>query len=120
MRSLFAKTFGGLSGPVYLRHFLFGAVIATLLIAVSVSGKHQPNFGFITFVLINTALYPYARFVYESVVNYIVGNNQFYWNAATFVIAKYLTIMTCWAFAIFIAPVGLIFLYFRNSKRSAM
>lgn len=28
MQSLFAKTFGGLSGPVYLRHFLFGAVIA--------------------------------------------------------------------------------------------
>jgi hypothetical protein len=120
MRSLFAKTFGGLSGPVYLRHFLFGAVIAALLIAVSVSGKHQPNFGFITFVLINTVLYPYARFVYESVVSYIVGNNQFYWNASTFVIAKYLTIMLCWAFAIFIAPLGLIYLFFRNGKRSAM
>jgi len=120
MRSLFAKTFGGLSGPVYLRHFLFGAVIAALLITVSVSGNHQPNYGFIAFVLINTVLYPYARFVYESVVNYIVGNNQFYWNAVTFVIVKYFTITMCWAFAIFIAPVGLIYLFFRNSKRSAM
>lgn len=120
MRSLFAKTFGGLSGPVYLRHFLFGAVIAILLIAVSVSGKHTPNFGFISFVLINTVLYPYARFVYESVVNYIVGNNQFYWNAIMFVIVKYFTIMLCWAFSIFIAPVGLIYLFFRGNKRSAM
>lgn len=120
MRSLFAKTFGGLSGPVYLRHFLFGAVIAAVLIAVSLSGKHQPNLSFITFVLINTLLYPYARFVYESVVNYIVGDNQFYWNALTFMIAKYFTITMCWAFALFIAPVGLIYLFFRNSKHSTM
>lgn len=120
MRSLFAKTFGGLSGPVYLRHFLFGAVIAALLITVSLSGNHSANYGFIAFALINTALYPYARFVYESVVGYIVGDNQFYFNAVTFVIAKYFTIVMCWAFAIFIAPVGLLYLFIRNSKRPTM
>lgn len=117
MQSLFAKTFGGLSGPVYLRHFLFGALIAALLITVALSGNHKPNYGFIVFALINTVLYPYARFVYESVVGYIIGNNQFYFNAVAFVIAKYFTIVMCWAFAIFVAPIGLIYLFFRNSKR---
>ncbi|WP_110949507.1 hypothetical protein [Pseudomonas bohemica] len=120
MQSFFAKTFGALSGPVYLRHFLFGAVIAALLITVSLSGKHAANYGFIAFAVINTVLYPYARFVYESVVSYIVGNNQFYFNAVTFVIAKYLTIVICWAFAIFVAPIGLIYLFVRNSKRPTM
>lgn len=120
MRSLFAKTFGGLSGPVYLRHFLFGAIIAAVLIAVSVSGKHQPSLTFISLALINALLYPYARFVYEGVVDYVVGNNQFYWNTLTFLLAKYFTIMMCWVFAVFIAPVGLAYLFFRNSKRSMM
>lgn len=120
MQSLFAKTFGGLSGPVYLRHFLFGAAIAALLISISLSGNHKANFGFIVFALINTVLYPYARFVYESVVGYIVGNNQFYFNAVTFVVAKYFTIAMCWTFAIFIAPVGLVYLFIRNSRNPTM
>lgn len=120
MQSFFAKTFGGLSGPVYLRHFLFGAVISALLISFSLTGNHKANYGFIVFALINTVLYPYARFVYESVVSYIVGNNQFFWSTGLFLYAKYLTIAMCWAFSIFVAPVGLIYLFFRNNKRSAM
>jgi len=120
MRSLFAKTFGGLSGPAYLRHFLFGAVLGVLLIALALSGNHKPNYGFIVFALINTVLYPYSRFVYESVVGYIVGNNQFYWEAKAFLWAKCCTILLCFMFAIFVAPIGLIYLFFRNSKRSAM
>ncbi|WVV47296.1 hypothetical protein THH46_21410 [Pseudomonas sp. NA13] len=33
--------------------------------------------GLIVLAIINTLLYPYSRFVYESVVGYIMGNNVF-------------------------------------------
>ncbi|CAJ0816523.1 hypothetical protein [Ralstonia flaminis] len=116
MNTLFAKTFGGLSRPYYFRHFLFGLIFpAFLFFFASNAGKPIP-YQLILFSLVSTALYPYARFVYEGVMNFILGNNVFFVNAVVMLFAKFSTMLICWAFAIFIAPIGLVYLYFRHSR----
>lgn len=55
--------------------------------------------------------YPYARFVYEGITDYILGTNVFYVDAWLLLAWKLLTMFLRWAFAIFIAPVGLAYLY---------
>ena len=66
----------------------------------------------------NTLLYPYSRFVYEKIVGFILGENTFFVNALLMLVVKVLTMEMCWGIAVFITPVGLIYLYlyFYHSK----
>ena len=45
-----------------------------------------------------------------------MGNNVFFVNIGLMFIVKFLTTIICWAMAIFIAPIGLIYLYFYHNK----
>lgn len=72
--------------------------------------------GVVLVTAINTLLYPYARFVYESVVGFIMGGNVFFVNAFFMLFVKLMTMALCWAGAIFIAPIGLAYLYYHHSK----
>ncbi|MFK3973755.1 hypothetical protein ACI2KS_23870 [Pseudomonas sp. NPDC087358] len=121
MQSFFAKSFGGLNASYYIRQFLFGATFAALILWVvgSAPGGLSAKPGLAIFVVINTLLYPYSRFVYESVVGYIMGNNVFFVNALLMLLVKAITMSMCWSFAIFVAPVGLAYLFWRNSRQTA-
>ncbi|CAI8721050.1 hypothetical protein [Pseudomonas brassicacearum] len=118
MRSFFAKTFGGLTTSYYIRQFLFGLVSTVMIISLAANSPAgigaKP--GLIVLAIINTLLYPYSRFVYESVVGYIMGNNVFFVNALFMLMVKAFTMAMCWSFAIFVAPVGLAYLFWRNSR----
>lgn len=119
MSNLIKKTFGGLSLNYYLRQFLFGLLIFALFIFAGV--KHPEtgewNISVLTILIISQFLYPYARFVYESIIDYILGNNVFFANTILVLIVKLFTMLLCYGLAIFIAPVGLIYLYFYHTKQ---
>ncbi|HHW7568648.1 TPA: hypothetical protein ACU21S_001991 [Mannheimia haemolytica] len=122
MANFIRKTFGGLSLSYYLRHFLFGLLIFALFIFAGV--KHPKtgewNIPVLTILIISQFLYPYARFVYESIIDYIFGNNVFFANAILVLIVKLFTMILCYIFAIFIAPIGLIYLYFYHTKQEKL
>ncbi|ABE53889.1 conserved hypothetical protein [Shewanella denitrificans OS217] len=79
-------------------------------------GEGPIQYGFIGLLIANTLLYPYSRFVYENVVGFILGRQVFFVNAIFMLVVKLFTMALCWCLAIFIAPIGLLYLYFRNSK----
>lgn len=112
MHPILSKTLGGLNRQYYFRQLFFGAIIG----AVFLFAPKSIALGQCLFVIVTTLLYPYARFVYESIVNFIVGNNVFIGNAILMLSVKMMTMVICWAMAIFIAPVGLAYLYFSHSK----
>lgn len=120
MISFLQKTFGGLSTAYYVRHFFFGALLTALLIYVSLNGQQPVDIGFYFFAIINTLLYPYARFVWESCANFILGNNIMVVNVWLILLTRLFTIALCWCLAMFIAPVGLIYLYFHHEKNRLM
>lgn len=74
-----------------------------------------PPIGVILTAILSQILYPYSRFVYHSITDFIFGNNMFIVNAFLMLILKFL-MMICWFFAIFIAPIGLLYLYYHHTK----
>lgn len=116
MQEIIKKTFGGLSAQYYIRQLFFGALFAVLISYMLINGNKPIQFSLIAILAINTFLYPYSRFVYESIVGFIMGNNVFFMNAIFMIIVKIFTMMLCWSLAIFIAPIGLTYLYYHHSK----
>ena len=117
MASLFWKTLGGLPAGCYFRHLLFGLMFP-LLTYFSLRDHLYPPPLLPTCALVaaNTLLYPYARFIYESVVTFFLGENLFYVNSGVLLFCKFLTMLLCWFFALFIAPIGLLYLYVVHSR----
>ncbi|WP_445946302.1 hypothetical protein [Shewanella sp.] len=118
MNQILLKTFGGLSKECYFRHLFFGMLFPVMLyLFLSSSSKPVDTpVMLIFFIIVNTLLYPYARFVYEKVIGFILGENVFFVNGLFLLLAKCFTMSICWAMAIFIAPVGLGYLYYYHTK----
>lgn len=116
MHPVLAKTFGGLSPSYYFRQFIFGLALTGFFYFVSTQGKQSLDFATLSMMVANTLLYPYSRFVYESIVGFVLGSNVFFVNALLMLAAKMMTMFLCWILAMFVAPVGLIYLYFYHSK----
>lgn len=119
MSNIIGKTFGGLSKRYYFRHFVFGIIIAGLFIFISLKGPNgiPENVMLMLIFVANAFLYPYSRFVYESITGFIIGNNVFVMPAILMLFFKLVTMMICFMFALFIAPIGLAYLYYHHSKQ---
>ncbi|WP_353402519.1 hypothetical protein [Duganella hordei] len=113
------KTFGGLKPSYYFRHLFFGILLMAFYCFMLSRGKEPTPLGIYLFFLVSTLLYPYSRFVYESIVGFIMGENIFFVNAIVMMMAKIFTMVMCWAAAIIIAPIGLLYLYIHHSKNEA-
>ncbi|MGP5191849.1 hypothetical protein [Vreelandella alkaliphila] len=118
MPPILTDTFGGLSVSYYFRQFSFGLAISALLYFVITQGQgaEQMQVAMWPFLILNTLLYPYARFSYEQVVGFVMGNNTFYIPIIIMLPVKLFTIIMCWGWAILIAPFGLIYLYFYHRR----
>lgn len=123
--SFLSKTLGGLSRAYYIRQFLFGLIFFISIVAISYNGY---NYTGNTSILVKNVilglicllLYPYSRFVYESIIEYILGDNVFFVNVPLMLVTKLITMAICFVFSIFIAPIGLIYLYFYHSKQEKL
>lgn len=118
MHPFLARTVGGLLPSAYIRHFLFGLLFPAIAIAIMSSRSHSAPWHMYAIFAINTLLYPYARHAYESIVGYILGDNVIFANVGMVLLVKAFTILLCWGLALFIAPVGLLFLYFQTGRIS--
>jgi len=116
MHPVLAKTFGGLTTSYYFRQLAFGIIFPAFIYFMTSKGTQLLQVNMIVFMIVNTFLYPYSRFVYESIVDFVMGKNVFLVNALLMFFVKLITMLVCWSFALFIAPVGLAYLYYHHSK----
>jgi hypothetical protein len=124
MHPILKKTFGGLTRKYYFRHFFFAAVFLAFfsfsmlgpMLSSSKGSASGTFFVFFTMVL-NTFLYPYSRFVYETIMDFIVGDNLFFGNAIFVLLTKLFTMVLCFSLATVIAPIGLLYLYFHHTNK---
>jgi len=119
MHPVIAKTFGGLSKAYYVRQFMFGSIFTALLFFLFMNSKASAPITMYILLIIDTLLYPYARFAYETITDYIMGNNTFFVDAKFMLIVKFLTMLLCFSFALFIAPIGLAFIYYHQNKTAS-
>ena len=119
MHPIIARSFGGLSRAYLFRQLMFGLIFPAIFVLMMTTKGHSMPLGTVPFLVLNTLLYPYSRFLYERVVGFVVGDNVFFVNALLMLAVKFFTMLICWAGAVFLAPVGLIYLYFYNSNPSS-
>ncbi|MDA3054686.1 MULTISPECIES: hypothetical protein [unclassified Campylobacter] len=123
---IWQKSFGGLDRAYYLRHLLFGILIAGVFIYMQVgmneriasrTGKPM-ELEVLTCVAagVLALLYPYARFVYESIMNFILGDNVFFVNIFIMLIWKLIVAFFLFCFSFVVAPIGLLYLYYYHTK----
>ena len=123
MSTLFSRTLGGLTPAYYFRNLFFGSLFCVVAFyAFWNTGVNQPGHFKAATVLtvlygITTLLYPYSRYAYERAVGFVIGENIFGMPTVFYLLAKLLTMFVCWGLALFIAPVGLLILYFTNHQR---
>ena len=117
MPNFIKKTFGGLKTSYLIRQYLFGLIFAIPLLSIVIGGfKYPESIYAIIYIPILWILYPYSRFVYESVASYIMGDNIIITDTSIFFVVKLMTMGMCFVFSIFIAPFWLLYLYFQMSK----
>ena len=123
MHPIIKKSFGGLSAEYYFRHLFFAFFLCAPLAIFLLLAKHNANstipIEISILSLVNTFLYPYARYVYEAIYNFILGENIFLLPIIISIPFKLIMMLACWSFSILIAPLGLIYLYFYHSKSSS-
>ena len=115
MGRIFQTTFGGLTPSYYFRHMFFSFLIGACFIYGSLHQVPVP-YEFIAFSVVTSLFYPYARFVYENIVRFILGENIFFLHISIVLFFKVLTMLICWMFALAIAPIGLAYLYYHNNR----
>lgn len=118
MKTILGKTFGGLDKSYYFRQLFFGALLPAVIIFMATQSptvKPMPVSAMFFFGL-NTLLYPYAKFVWDSVKNFLMGNTVVTIALPWFLLIKLFTIVICWGLAIFIAPIGLAWLWWYHSR----
>lgn len=120
MNKIVTKTLGGLSREYYVRQFIFGLLFAGFVyMMITQGGEKEIKLSLVISIIANTLLYPYSRFVYESIVGFIMGNNIIFANIVFILIVKIIFISLCWSLALFIAPFGLMYLYYYHSKNES-
>ena len=132
MNKILRYTFGGISAQYYFRQLFFislllafaalGAVLSGLRGADIFNNITPLHFIVAAIVIVNTLLYPYSRFVYESIIGFFFGGNTFYLGGVLLIFAlimKLFFMIVCWGYAVFIAPFGLAYLYYRHSRTAS-
>jgi hypothetical protein len=112
MHPVLQKTFGGLSKSYYHRQLFFGMFFALIICLV----QGGPPLYIYILLFINALLYPYARFVYEGIAGAIMGDTVVILSGPMLAI-KFMMMAMCFVLAIFIAPIGLAYLYWHHSPR---
>jgi len=112
----------GLTPAYYFFHLFFGFILQIFVTGLFLSEERldpEPVLVIMVLAAINTILYPYAYFVHEKFINFIVA---FLIKRPLFTVFKYFfpikifTMVACWILAICIAPIGMFILYFYNKK----
>jgi hypothetical protein len=117
MKQAILNAFGGLDKPYLFKQYIIGVVVCiTFGVIASKYGQGLGLYTLLTFA-VNTVLYPYSRYLFESLIEMVFGNTRFDKSSGVLIAIKLLSIVFCWSAALFIAPLGLLFIHFRGGKK---
>ncbi|SSS46530.1 Uncharacterised protein [Acinetobacter baumannii] len=122
--NILTNSFGGLESRYHLRNLVFGAIFglcAWLLIDALESGAANPKplsviVTIKILIILNSLLYPYAKYFYDYLWGFLLGDRVYAYSLNPITIFFVLIMRYfCWCFAIVLAPIALLILYFKNS-----
>jgi len=112
------KTFGVLTPSYYLKNLFLGAIVSIFFITLIIKdGVFSSLLTAILMVsIVSTLFYPYAIFVYESIASFFTKDTKFTLNNNLIISIKFFKVIFCWVFSLFIALLGLTYLYYTNKE----
>ncbi|WP_318441790.1 hypothetical protein [Photobacterium leiognathi] len=120
MKDLLRKTFGGLNMAYYLRHLLFGVLLGAFWFNGMWHSANPEKQYFLIAIPFMTLLYPYSRWLYETIVDFFTGGHDFIVAVPIFFACKLFTMMMCFYLSPIIAPVGLVFIFLVNRRQEKL
>ncbi len=111
------RIFGGFNTQYLVRSYVLSFVFFGLMIYAVVINRPAAspvNWSGTTLLVISALLYPFSKLVYDELKAFLLGNNVFYLSAPIVIIAKLFINALLFAFAIFIAPLGVLYLHLRS------
>ncbi|HEY9234781.1 MULTISPECIES: hypothetical protein [Phenylobacterium] len=115
--SFLQRIFGAIDRRFLARSYVISFAIAGLLMWVrsrSETGDVADATAFYVFVTLNAALFPFAKLVWNELRDFLMGDNFILANAILVFGAKFIVNVMLWGCALFIAPVGVAYLWFRT------
>ncbi len=118
----FQRIFSGVRTSYLIRAYIIGAIFFLLMASVSLSAqaKNGTPYGAITFAALSTVLFPFAKLVWDELRDLAIGNNMIFMNAILLFMLKWFVNAFLWTFAIFVAPLGVLYLWFRTRQPEVM
>ena len=127
-QQIVAFAFKGLQPSYYWRHFVLGSIVPIIIVGLNAYvGFTNPEIstgtaiiGILSYIagaLFLLILYPFSRFAYESIVDFIMGNNVIISNGLLFLTYKYISYAILLCFSFVIAPIDMIILFFYNKHQ---
>jgi len=110
MRKFLTTIYGTLSLSYLIKQYVFGGLMyALMLYANGASPLHKT--GVFIFLTLSLVLYPFAMFVYDSIINTLIDNWIIPVPAVLLLIWLPIKIVLIFVFAVLIAPIGILYLY---------
>ena len=117
MKQEIMNAFRALDKTYLIKQYIISLLVCVFyVIIVNKYGQGVGLYTLLTFT-VNTLLYPYSRYLFESLVKVIFGNTHFDKRSAMLIILKLLSIVFCWSMALFVAPFGLLYIHFRDDGK---
>ena len=126
LKKFFIRSFFGLSKKYYFRQLIFGLFYFVIFCYFINNDKHINGIFplqshkniFLTFYFPCIFIYPYSRFVYESIASFIIGENKITMPFVTAISLKWATMTLCFLLSPIIAPIGLISIFIYHSVKN--
>lgn len=112
----FKKMFLGVNTQYLVKSYIISIVLTTFFVYMksTESSTSAASFGAITYVLIACVLFPFATIVWDDLINTIMSGNFIILPLPIMLIWKFVKVLTLFLFSPFIAPFGMIYVYFSN------
>lgn len=99
------RIFGAVEPRYLIRAYILGALFFLLIGMAAIR-----NPALLIYFLICTALFPFAKMVWDTAMDTMRGNTIFVMPALILIVLKLFINVMLWCFALFIAPIGIFFL----------
>jgi len=110
------RIFGSVDRAYLIRAYIISFAIFAFYAAIFSRGTHTIYPSAWAFLIVNTILFPFSKLVWDEIMSLLLGRNMFILPAIFLMFAKLIINVALWAGAIFVAPLGILWLWYRTRE----
>lgn len=111
-----SRIFGAVQPRFLARAYLIGGMFFALMVFMQVQADIDivKSIPMLAVFAISTLLFPFAKFIWNEIRDFVMGDTVIFANVIILFFLKFIINAMIWCFAIFIAPIGMAYLWYRT------